>query len=265
MAGRLDGEVALLTGAASGLGEAQARAFAREGANVLLADINDEAGARLAEELGTTAQYVHMDVTRADDWAQAIDRCEQAWGGLSVLVNNAGLSAPISTLEDTAWDDYKHVQATNLDGVWLGMQAALPVLKRRGGGSIVNISSINGLAGVAGMSSYVATKFAVAGLTRSAALEAGRAGVRVNAVHPGFIDTPGLRHAPAATLARYERYMRRQAIPRLGRPEEVANVVVFLASAEASFCTGASFVVDGGHLAGPYREGFGGPDGPETA
>jgi 3alpha(or 20beta)-hydroxysteroid dehydrogenase len=257
---RLHGKVALITGAASGLGEAVARAFVREGATVVIADVDEEGGARLAGELGDGATYIRLDVSSREDWAAATNLCEGRLGGVSVLVNNAGISAPARVLEETSWGDYRGVMDTNLDGVWLGMASVLPVMKQRRSGSIVNISSIDGLVGVAGMSSYVASKFAVTGLTRSAALEAGSYTVRVNAIHPGFIDTPGLRRAAAEAQERFHRLMERQAIPRLGHPEEVAAAAVFLASDEASFCTGSSLVVDGGHVAGPHREGLAGPD-----
>jgi 3alpha(or 20beta)-hydroxysteroid dehydrogenase len=145
----------------------------------------------------------------------------------------------------------------NLHGVWLGMRAVIPVMARQGRGSIVNISSIDGLVGVAGMTSYAASKFAVTGMTRSVALEVGRRGIRVNSIHPGVIETPMVAAAPPDVRARLKVLLDRQPIPRAGRPEEVAQLALFLASDESSYCTGAQFVIDGGHLAGPFRDAFG--------
>jgi 3alpha(or 20beta)-hydroxysteroid dehydrogenase len=253
--GRVQGKIAMVTGAAQGMGEAVARRFAAEGARVVMTDIQAERGAAVAAELGEAALFVLADVTDPAAWPKLIEAA-RALGGLDILVNNVG-GAPGGRYmvdEDLEW--HRHVLDLNLTSTWLGMRAAIPAMRERGGGSIVNISSIDGLAGVAGMTSYAAAKFAVTGMTRSVALEVGADGIRVNSVHPGVIGTPlvlqGARN-PAAR-ARIERAFAGQPIPRMGRPEEIAAAVLFFASDEASYCTGSSLVVDGGHLAGPPRD-----------
>jgi 3alpha(or 20beta)-hydroxysteroid dehydrogenase len=254
--GRLEAKVALITGAASGQGAAEARLFAAEGATVVVADLDEPGGRAVATELGESGVFVPLDVADAAQWTAAVEQSVAAFGGIDVLVNNAGVGFPPRRLEDERPEEHDRVMATNLRGVYLGMRAVLPAMTARGAGSIVNISSIDGLVGVAGMTSYAASKFAVTGMTRTAALELGRRGIRVNSIHPGVIETPLVRTAPAETLARLQTVLDRQPIPRMGRPEEVAYLALYLASDESSYCTGAQFVVDGGHLAGPYREGF---------
>ncbi len=258
MTGRLDGKVALITGAGRGQGEAEARLFASEGARVAVTDVLVEEGEAVAASLGPSALYHHLDVTSETSWARAVDAVVAAWGRLDVLVNNAGIGTPPRGIELEDADDHRRVVDTNLNGVYLGMRAVVAVMARQRSGSIVNISSIDGLVGVGGMTTYAATKFAVTGMTRSAALELGRRGIRVNSVHPGVIETPLVQTAPQVVLDRLQRVLDRQPIPRMGTPREVANLVLFLASDESSYCTGAQFVIDGGHLAGPYREGFDG-------
>ena len=252
--GRLLGKVALISGGARGQGEAEARLFAREGAHVVLSDVLDREGERLAGELGPLARYVHLDVSSSADWSRATDAIRSEHGRLDVLVNNAGIGIPPQSLLETTVEDHQRTMDVNLHGVWLGMRACAPLMIAGGGGSIVNISSIDGLAGVARMGSYVASKFAVTGMTKTAALEWGRHGIRVNSVHPGVIASPMVDQAPPAVRERLDAMMARQPITRMGRPEEVAFLVLFLASDESSYCTGAEFVIDGGHLAGPWRE-----------
>jgi 3alpha(or 20beta)-hydroxysteroid dehydrogenase len=254
--GRLAGKVALITGAAQGQGAAEARRFAAEGARVVVTDVREAAAREVATEIGATARFAPLDVTDVDQWTAAVQAAKDAFGHLDVLVNNAGVAVPPTLLEDMSLEDHRRIQAVNLDGVLLGMRAVAPAMRAAGGGSIVNISSIDGLVGVAGMASYVASKFGVTGLTRAAALELGRFGIRVNSIHPGVIASPMVEQAPPAVRARLDRLMARQPIPRMGTPEEVANLALFLASDESSYCTGAQFVIDGGHLAGPYREGL---------
>jgi 3alpha(or 20beta)-hydroxysteroid dehydrogenase len=256
VAGRLAGKVALVTGAARGQGEAEALRFAEEGAAVCLADVLDAEGEAVAAAIGVAARYVHLDVREPAQWSGAVAECVDEFGRLDVLVNNAGLGVPPRQIEDESVDEHHHVVDVNLHGVWFGMRAVIPIMSEQGNGSIVNISSIDGIVGVPGMSTYAATKFAVTGMTRSVALEVGRRGIRVNSIHPGVIATPLVTTAPAEIQARLERLVEQQAIPRMGTPQEVANLALFLASDESSYCTGAQFVIDGGHVAGPAREGF---------
>jgi 3alpha(or 20beta)-hydroxysteroid dehydrogenase len=252
--GRLDGKVALISGSARGQGAAEARLFVDEGARVVVSDVRDDEGHALAEELGDAARYVHLDVTDEAAWTDAVARAQAQFGGLDVLVNNAGIGIPPHALLDSTVEGHRRTIDVNLHGVWLGMRAAAPAMRARGGGSIVNISSIDGIVGVARMASYTASKFAVTGLTKSAALEWGRDGIRVNSVHPGVISSPMVDQAPPEVRERLQQYLDRQPIARMGRPEEVAYLVLFLASDESSYCTGGEFVIDGGHIAGPWRE-----------
>ncbi|EQA99212.1 3alpha(or 20beta)-hydroxysteroid dehydrogenase [Sphingobium wenxiniae] len=250
---RLAGKIAIVTGAARGIGEAVARRFVAEGARVVMADISDS-GADLAASLGSAAFFVKADATSGADWERLVGLAGEQFGGIDILVNNAGAGAGVGQLIDESEDRHRHVVELNLTSAWLGIRHVAPVMARRGGGAIVNISSMDGLVGIAGMASYSAAKFGVTGLTRSFALEAGAMGIRVNSVHPGFIGTPLVLGSGDAVRARLDKAMKGQPIPRLGRPDEVAAAVLFFASDEASYCTGASLVVDGGHIAGPTRE-----------
>jgi len=254
--GRLEGKVALITGAARGQGEAEARLFVAEGARVAVTDVLAAEAEAVATGLGAAAIYRHLDVSVEEDWKMALDAVDATWGRLDVLVNNAGIAAPPAPIERESVDDHHRIIDTNLNGVYLGMRAVVPMMTRQRSGSIINVSSIDGLVGVAGMTTYAASKFAVTGMTRSAALELGRRGVRVNSIHPGIIETPLVQGAPAEVMARLQRVLDRQAIPRMGTAQEVAYLALYLASDESSYCTGAQFVIDGGHLAGPHREGF---------
>jgi len=253
--GRLAGKVALITGAAMGQGAAEARRFAEEDARVVVTDVLADGARDVAAEIGDAAIAVALDVTDPEDWDAAVVAAVAAFGRVDVLVNNAGIGIPPRVMEAATLKDHRRTIAVNLDGVWLGMRAVLPAM-RDGGGSIVNISSIDGIVGVAGMTSYAASKFGVTGLTRSAALELGRYGIRVNSIHPGVIASPMVEHAPPAVRERLDRLMAQQPIPRMGTPEEVANLALFLASDESSYCTGGQFVIDGGHIAGPHRDGL---------
>jgi len=253
MPGRIEGKVALVTGAAQGIGEAIARRFAREGASVALSDVQRGAGEKLAGEIGAAAHFVALDVTRPEHWSAAVESVRSAFGRIDVLVNNAGIGLPPVAIAATPVEEHRRIQEVNLDGVFLGMRAVADPMAAGGGGSIVNISSIDGIVGVAGLTSYVASKFAVRGMTRSVALELGRRGIRVNSIHPGFIDTPMLRGASAELSKSLQDLLDQQPIPRLGTPEEIASLALFLASDESAYCTGAEFVIDGGHLAGAYR------------
>lgn len=240
--GQLEGKVALVTGAARGMGAAVARLFVAEGARVVIADMLEEQGRMLATELADAALFLPLDVTRPESWADAVTATEAHFGRLDVLVNNAGILR-IGSLEDFSFEDYQAVINVNQTGCWLGMKTVLGPMKRAGGGAIVNISSTGGLTGLGGFSAYVASKFAVRGMTKSAALEYGRHNIRVNSVHPGGMAT-------AMDVSEDGSAYARQPIPRVGQPAEVAELVVFLASERASYCTGAEYVADGGLLAG---------------
>jgi len=250
---RLSGKVALITGAARGQGAAEARRFVAEGAKVAITDVLDAPGAALAAELGGAAFYRHLDVTSEADWTAAVAETVDRFGRLDVLVNNAGIGS-VGTLEGLPLETHRQIVDVNLHGVYLGMRAVKPAMIASGGGAIVNVSSIDGLAGVLGMTSYAGSKFAVTGMTRSAAIELGPLGIRVNSIHPGVINSPMVAEAPPEVVARLLRLMDRQPIRRMGEPEEIASLALFLASDEASYITGTGVVIDGGHLAGPFRE-----------
>lgn len=244
--GRLESKVAVITGAARGQGEAEARLFVAEGARVLLADIRDEEGEAVAAELGDAAAYVHLDVTDEDQWAAAIAHAEERFGPVSVLVNNAGI-LHFKAIDQTDPEDFDRVVRVNVHGVFLGIRAVTPSMVRAGGGSIVNISSTAGLQGLPYLGAYVASKWAVRGLTKTAAMDLGPKGIRVNSVHPGGIDTPMVAGTPSDAP-----FYKRLPVPRMGRPEEAARVVLFLASDESSYVTGAELAVDGGATCGDY-------------
>lgn len=238
---RLDGAVALITGGARGMGEAHARALVAEGAKVVIADLLDDEGAALAAELGSEALYLHLDVTDEDGWASVVETAEKAFGPVDVLVNNAGIAnaAPIEHFPIEKWNA---VLAVNLTGTFLGIRAVIPGMKKLGRGSIINVSSVEGLRGGKMLHGYVASKFAVRGLTKSVAVEVGEFGIRVNSIHPGFIET--------AMTAQWNADGLPIPLGRPAQPEEVSKLVVFLASDESSYSTGSEFVVDGGMTAG---------------
>lgn len=252
-AGRLADKIALVTGSGSGIGEACARVMAAHGATVIVSDVRADAGAEVARSIGGTASFLPLDVTVPEQWDAIIAEIERRHGGLDSLVNNAGAGTG-GGIERETIEGHRRVFDINVTGVWVGIRAALKAMDRRGGGSIVNISSIDGLVGVEGLSTYVGSKFAVTGITRSLALELGPRNIRVNAVHPGIIATPMVGKNTGPAMERLQKAVARQPIARMGTPEEIANAVVFLASDESSFCTGSSLVVDGGHIAGPFRD-----------
>jgi NAD(P)-dependent dehydrogenase (short-subunit alcohol dehydrogenase family) len=246
---RLKGKVALISGGARGQGAAEARLFVDEGAKVVIGDVLDEQATGLAKEINAKARAVvavHLDVTRATDWRNAVATCEQEFGGLDIVVNNAGIFNT-SGLEDTSDELWDAIVNINQKGVWLGMKEAIAAMRRRGGGSIVNISSVAGLTGSAGSTAYHGTKGAVRLLTKTAAAQYGPEGIRVNSVHPGIINTTMIDIIPK----QQRDYYVKNAVPlrREGTPEDVAKVVLFLASDDASYVTGAEFVVDGGMTA----------------
>lgn len=239
--GRVDGKVAVVTGAARGLGAAQARALAAEGASVLVTDLLEEPGEELVGQIGAAARFLRHDVTDSAGWKDVIGAAEDAFGPVSVLVNNAGVFHT-AAIEDLAEADFRRVVEVNQVGTFLGMRSVLPSMRRAGGGSIVNISSIAGMVGFPGFLGYSSTKWAVRGMSKAAAVELAADSIRVNSVHPGAIDTEMVRGLDVTAL------VRSQPIPRMGTPREVAMLVLFLASDESSYCTGAEFVVDGGHI-----------------
>ncbi|MEO8816021.1 MAG: glucose 1-dehydrogenase [Mycobacterium sp.] len=245
--GRVTGKVALISGGARGMGAAHARALVAEGASVVAADILDDQGAALAEDLGDAVRFVHLDVTDPQQWQTAVQTAVEAFGKLDVLVNNAGIVNG-NTLQGFALADWQRILDINLTGTFLGMQAAADPMIAAGGGSIINISSVEGLRGSPGLHGYVASKFAVRGLTKSVALELAPHQIRANSIHPGFIRTPMTEGIPEDFLQ----------IP-LGRgadPDEVSQTVLFLASDESSYTTGTEFIIDGGLTAGVPHKTF---------
>jgi 3alpha(or 20beta)-hydroxysteroid dehydrogenase len=247
MSGRLTGKTAIITGAARGQGEAHARRFVAEGAKVVLADVLDDDGARVAAELGASARFVHLDVTSEADWDTAIAAAQEL-GPLNVLVNNAAIHW-VRPIEFESADRLEKIWRVNFLGSYIGMQKAIAPMRAAGGGSIVNVSSTAGLTGLAYHSAYGHTKWALRGVTKVAAVELGGDGIRVNSVHPGPINTNMLSASPGASPDR----ARFQHLParRYGEPDEVASLMVFLASDESAFMTGTEFVIDGGSQAGP--------------
>jgi len=244
---RLKDKVALISGGARGQGAAEARLFAAEGAKVVIGDVLDAEAARTAQEINastgaTAAVAVHLDVTRAADWRAAVDRCRRDFGGLDVLVNNAGVFNTTG-LEDTTEELWDTVVNINQKGVWLGMKFAVPAMRERGGGAIINISSVAGLTGSTGSTAYHGTKGAVRLLTKAAAVQYGPEKIRVNSVHPGIIATQMIDIIPKTQRERFTGVV---PLRREGTAEDVARVVLFLASDDASYVTGSELVVDGG-------------------
>ncbi|HVW82199.1 MAG TPA: SDR family oxidoreductase [Mycobacteriales bacterium] len=231
-----------------GQGAAEAALFAAAGAQVVIGDVLEVEGKQLAHEIGDRAIFTALDVTRPDDWAHAVQAAEDEFGGLDVLVNNAGI-VRTGTLDSMPLADYRAVVDVNQVGCFLGMQAVVAPMRRAGGGSIVNISSVAGLKGVAGVIGYVASKWAIRGMTKAAALELGIHGIRVNSVHPGTIDTDMVNGPEFADVDR-KAFFKDMPIPRIGVPDDISSMVAFLASDASSYCTGSEFVVDGGDLAG---------------
>ncbi|MBO04311.1 MAG: cyclopentanol dehydrogenase [Chloroflexi bacterium] len=249
---RLEGKIAIITGAASGMGAAEARLFAREGATVIATDITEDTGQEVAAEIvaeGGNATFVKLDVTSEGEWESVVGDTVAREGRLDILVNNAGFAGS-STEDSMDLGAFDTLMAVNLRGVFLGMKTAIPVMRDGGGGSIVNISSISGNVGQEVVHlGYNATKGGVRIITKAAAVQNGRDGIRVNSVHPGLM--PAMRTAKlTADPTLRERWVERIPLGRVGEPEEVANAVLFLASDEASYISGAELYVDGGYLAG---------------
>jgi 3alpha(or 20beta)-hydroxysteroid dehydrogenase len=237
---RLNNKIALVSGGARGMGAAHARAIVAEGGQVIIGDLLDDEGKTLADDLGDHAAYAHLDVTDYASWVDAVALAEATFGGLNVLVNNAGILNS-GLLEDYSQQAWEAILGVNLTGQFLGAKAALPLLIRSAPASIINVSSTAGFKGFSALHGYTASKFGVRGLTKSLAMELAHQGIRVNSVHPGAVATAMTANLDVAGL---------NPQARLGTPAELASLIVYLASDESSFATGAEFVIDGGELAG---------------
>ncbi|MFI1813934.1 SDR family NAD(P)-dependent oxidoreductase [Streptomyces sp. NPDC020422] len=248
--GKLDGRVVVITGAARGQGEQEARLFAAEGARVVLGDVLDGPGEALAKELGEDrALYVHLDVTSEEEWAAAVAAAKERFGRIDGLVNNAGILR-FNELVSTPLEEFQAIVRVNQVGCFLGIKAVVPEIEAAGGGTIVNTASYTGVTGMAGVGAYAASKHAVLGLTRVASLELAAKGIRVNAVCPGAIDTPMSNPEGVDPAATAELYRKLVPLGRIGRPEEVAALALFLTGEDSAYITGQPFVIDGGWLAG---------------
>jgi len=238
---RVSGKVALISGGARGMGAAHAKRLVEEGARVVIGDLLDEAGEATAAELGDNARYVHLDVTKPEDWDAAVATAVSEFGGLDILINNAGI-VNFAPIEEYTLEQWNLIIAINLTGTFNGVKASIPALKKSGTGSIINISSTAGLKGVAGIPGYTAAKFAVRGLTKEIAIDLGQYNIRANSIHPGNIRTPMTNGLDVD----------QSLVPlgRMGEVSELSNMVLFLASDESSFSTGAEFIADGGETAG---------------
>ncbi|NRB39710.1 MAG: glucose 1-dehydrogenase [Pseudomonadales bacterium] len=244
---RLNGKTAIITGAAQGMGAMTARVFIEQGANVVIADILEEKGQALADELGEKARFVKLDITDPEQWEAAVAVAE-AMGPLNILVNNAGILV-FKPIIEQSMEDFNKVLNINLTGCYNGIRAVIEPMKRAGSGSIVNISSIDGLQAKNSLSAYAASKWGMRGLTKSAAIELGHHKIRVNTVHPGGIDT-NMHSTNGEANEEANAFYKNHALPRVGLPVEVANMSAFLASDDASYSTGSEFCVDGGWNAG---------------
>jgi 3alpha(or 20beta)-hydroxysteroid dehydrogenase len=242
--GRLDGKVAIISGGARGQGAAEAALFVAEGARVVIGDVLDAEGKETAATLGDAAAFVHLDVTDEDSWQGIVAETEARFGPAGVLVNNAGVLS-FGRVDQIELAEFERLMRVNVHGVFLGIKSVAPSMRRAGGGSIVNISSTSGLQGLPFLGAYVASKWAVRGLTKTAAIDLGADGIRVNSVHPGGIDTPMIAGSNDDAP-----FYRRLPVPRMGTSEEVARAVLFLASDESSYTTGAELAVDGGATCG---------------
>ncbi|GED20972.1 MULTISPECIES: glucose 1-dehydrogenase [Kurthia] len=238
---RLEGKVAIITGSAQGMGAAHAKKFIEEGAKVVLTDLNEEKGNALAAELGENAIFVKQNVANEEDWKNVVAKAEEAFGPVNVLVNNAGITMAKS-ITDTSVEDYRKIVEINQVSVFLGIKSVVSSMEKAGQGTIVNISSLNGLVG--GAVGYTDTKFAVRGITKAAALELAPKNIRVNSVHPGVIATPMV--VQEDTKAAVEAFAKHIPLGRVAESEEVSNLVLYLASEESSYSTGSEFIVDGG-------------------
>jgi NAD(P)-dependent dehydrogenase (short-subunit alcohol dehydrogenase family) len=246
------GKVAFVTGAANGIGRATALAFAREGANVVVADVSEEGNqetSRMIEELGGRALAVRCDVSRAEDVKAALDKALDVFGRLDFAFNNAGVEQPITATSEITEEEWNRIIGINLTGVFLGMKYEIPLMLKQGGGAIVNTASGAGVKGFAGQAAYAAAKHGVVGLTKSAALDYAVQNIRINAVCPGIIATPMMDRFTGGTHEGEQRVITQEPIGRMGKPEEIAATVVWLCSDAAAFVVGHAMVVDGGQTA----------------
>jgi len=243
--GRLKDKIAIITGASQGMGESHARAFIKEGAKVVLTDLNEERGHAIAKELGENALFIKHDVAKVEDWKNVVAQSETHFGPITILVNNAGILGPIKTITEISEDEYLTVIEINQNSVFYGMKYTIPSMLKAGIGSIVNISSIAGIIAIPGYPSlaYMGSKFAVRGVTKAAAVEYGKNNIRANSVHPGYIKTPMMVEATDEDGSGAA-----DSIPlaRMADAREVSDLVVFLASDESSFLTGTEQIIDGG-------------------
>ena len=251
--GRLEGKTALVTGAASGIGLQTSIRLAEEGARVMMTDINLEEGRQQAEKLGANATFLKLDITEEEEWISVLDETVKRFDRLDILVNSAGMVL-IADVEQITLEDWRKVHAVNLDGTFLGCKHGVRVMKEFGAGSIINLSSVSGMIGGFNLAAYNSSKGAVRMLTKSVALHCARAGygIRCNSIHPTFIETPMLesmiRNSPDPEKAR-QTLVRQVPLRRIGKPDDVANMIVYLASDESTFVTGTEMVIDGGVIA----------------
>lgn len=245
MSKKLDGKVAIITGAAQGMGESHARRFVSEGAKVALTDLNEERGQRIADELGKNALFLRHDVASLADWRRVLQETEDAFGPVTVLVNNAGILGPVTPTVELSEEVYLKVCAVNQHSQFYGMKTVIPSMQRAGGGAIVNISSTAGMVSVVGAPNlaYVGSKFASRGMTKHVAVQYGPDGIRVNSVHPGYIKTPMMEEA---TDEHGGGIAEQVPLRRMSDPDEVASLVLFLASDDSSYISGMEHVIDGG-------------------
>ena len=247
--GRLDGKVAIISGGARGQGAAEARMFAREGARVVFGDVLDEEGMKVEaeiRELGGDATYLHLDVTEEEAWLKAVELAESRYGRLNVLVNNAGITQRGIGIEQLTVEQWDRIMGVNAKGVFLGTKYSIPAMRRAGGGSIINISSMAAIIGLPGSNAYAASKGAVRVFTKATAIQHAKDNIRCNSIHPGPIDTPGFP-APMGDPEMLATRLSKIPLGKYGSPDDIAYCVVYLGSDESSFMTGAELVIDGGY------------------
>ncbi|MCA8017653.1 glucose 1-dehydrogenase [Burkholderia metallica] len=252
--GRLEGKVAIVTGGARGMGAATCRLFAAEGARVVIGDVLDEPGEALARELGDAARFMRLDVADEANWIRVTEATIEQFGRIDVLVNNAAVLT-FGGITELSKRDFERAVSINLVGTFVGIRTIAPHMIARKSGSIVNISSVDGLRGVNALAAYVSSKWGVRGLTKVAALELGHQGVRVNSIHPGGVNT-AMSNPTGAPLEEINKHYANVPLQRVGLPDEIARATLFLASDEASYCNGAELAVDGGMAAGAYYPGL---------